>query len=133
MSTEFHHFSDASTVGYGRCSYLRLVDNQQRVHCSLVMAKARVAPRIPVTIPQLELTAALASVKVSSLLLDKLAITNLTEWFWTDSNVVHGYISNDSRRFHATKCLSLTEYSRSEIILNHFSGTTLVQRKTLQI
>lgn len=48
----------------------------------------------------MELTAALVSVKFSSVLLEELAITRITEWFWTDSNVVLGYISNDSRCFH---------------------------------
>ena len=98
--TELHHFSDASTDGYGQCSYLRLVDDQQRVHCSLVMGKARVAPLKTVTIPRLELTAALVSVKVSALLQRELDLSNVTEVFWTDSSVVLGYISNDSRRFH---------------------------------
>lgn len=100
VTAEFHHFSDASIVGYGQCSYLRLIDDHQRVHCPLVIAKSRVAPLKPVTIPRLELTAALVSVKVSSILLEELAIPKITEWFWTGSNVVLGYISNDSRRFH---------------------------------
>ncbi|XP_062608997.1 uncharacterized protein LOC134270774 [Saccostrea cucullata] len=64
------------------------------------MAKSRVTPLKPVTIPRLELTAALVSVTVSSQLLDELEISNVVEWFWTDSTVVLGYIANDSRRFH---------------------------------
>lgn len=95
MSAEFYHLSYASTVGYGQCSFLRLVDDQQRV-CSPVMAKARVVPIKPVTIPRFELTAALLSVKVSSLMLKDLAFTNVTEWLRTDSNVVLGYISKNS-------------------------------------
>ncbi len=63
---ELHHFSDASQDGYGQCSYLRFVNNFGRVHCSLVMGKSRVTPTKLVTIPRLELTAALLSVKVSS-------------------------------------------------------------------
>ncbi|KAK3085303.1 hypothetical protein FSP39_001304 [Pinctada imbricata] len=100
VTAEIHHFSDASTVGYGQCSYLRLIDVNQRVYCSLLMAKSRVTPIKPVTIPRLELTAALVSVRVSSLLLEELDIPNITEWYWTDSSVVLGYINNDSRRFH---------------------------------
>ncbi|XP_062610192.1 uncharacterized protein LOC134271972 [Saccostrea cucullata] len=49
---ELHHFSDASTIGYGQCSYLRLIDDKQQVHCSLVMAKSRVTPLKPVTVPR---------------------------------------------------------------------------------
>ena len=100
QSVELHHFSDASTNGYGQCSYLRLKDKQDRVHCSLVMGKARVAPLKPVTIPRLELTAAVISVKVSALLTQELNFSNIKEVFWTDSKVVLGYISNESQRFH---------------------------------
>ena len=33
---ELHHFSDASNNGYGQCSYIRIVADEQ-VHCALVM------------------------------------------------------------------------------------------------
>ena len=29
VTAEIHHFSDASTMGYGQCSYLRLIDRNQ--------------------------------------------------------------------------------------------------------
>ena len=99
-SVEMHHFSDASTNGYGQCSYLRLEDTEGQIHCSLLMSKARVAPLKTLTIPRLELSAALVSVRVSSLLQNELKYQNPTHIFWTDSRVVLGYISNDSRRFH---------------------------------
>ena len=99
-SVELHHFSDASKDAYGQCSYLRLVNRSDQIHCSLVMAKSRVAPLKPVTIPRLELTAALVSVKISAILQRELEYEEITETFWTDSKVVIGYISNDARRFH---------------------------------
>ena len=49
-SIELHSFSDASIGGYGQCSYVRMVNDQQKVHCSLVMAKSRVTPLKPVTV-----------------------------------------------------------------------------------
>jgi hypothetical protein len=67
-STELHHFSDASASGYGKCSYIRLVNVHEEVHCELVMAKSRVSPLKTITIPRLELTAALVSVRVSTML-----------------------------------------------------------------
>ena len=63
-SIELHSFSDASIGGYGQCSYVRMVSDQQKVHCSLVMAKSRVTPLKPVTVPRLELTAAVVSTKI---------------------------------------------------------------------
>ena len=100
VSAELHHFSDASVKGYGQCSYLRLVDERLKIHCSLVMGKSRVAPLKPVTIPRLELTAAVCSVRISQQLRRELEYHIDREYFWTDSNVVLGYIRNESRRFH---------------------------------
>ena len=99
-SIEVHHFSDASADGYGQCSYLRLVDDKNRIHCSFLLGKARVTPLKPVTIPRLELTAALVSVKVSQTLQEELEYDQVDEFFWTDSKVVLGYINNEARRFH---------------------------------
>ena len=99
-SVQLHHFSDASDHGYGQCSYLRLTDDTGQVHCSFVMGKARVTPLKPVTIPRLELTAALLSARVSASLREELEYDQITEVFYTDSQVVLGYIKNDARRFH---------------------------------
>ncbi|XP_069133232.1 uncharacterized protein [Argopecten irradians] len=72
VSVELHHFSDASTQGYGQCSYVRLVNTDGRIHCALVMGKARVIPLKPITIPRSELVAALVSVRMSSMLIREL-------------------------------------------------------------
>ena len=65
LRTELHYFSDATVKGYGQCSYSRLNDENQRIHCSFVMGKSRVAPLKPVTISRLELTAAVCLVRIS--------------------------------------------------------------------
>ena len=99
-NVELHHFSDACQNGYGQCSCLRLVDDKNRIHCSLAMGKSRVTPLKPVTIPRLELTAALVSSKISCVLRKELEYAPMKEIFWTDSKTVLGYINNDARRFH---------------------------------
>ncbi len=97
---ELHHFSDASSIGYGACSYLRYKNDENRVHCSLIMAKARVAPSKVTSIPRLELSAAVTAVRLSVLLKSELHIEIDEEFFWTDSQVVLSYINNEARRFH---------------------------------
>ena len=99
-TTEFHHFSDASSTGYGACSYLRQVKKDGTIHCTLMFAKARVAPLKPVTIPRLELQAAVTAVRIRNILVKELSMTIDKEYFWCDSQVVLGYIKNESRRFH---------------------------------
>ena len=97
---ELHHYSDASKNANGQCSYPRLINHSGQIHCSLVMAKSRVALLKPVTIPRLELTAAQLSVKAGATLHREPEYDQITEVFWTDSKVVIGYISNDARHFH---------------------------------
>ena len=66
VTAQLHNMSDASQTGYGQCSYLRLVYENGRIHCSLVLGKARVAPLRSVTIPRL--TAATVSGRVANVL-----------------------------------------------------------------
>ena len=99
-TVELHSFSDASVNGYGQSSYLRMINDRDEVHCALVMAKSRVTPLKPVTVPRLELTAAVVSTKIGSFLQKELNYQDMQEFFSTDSRVVLGYISNEARRFH---------------------------------
>ena len=118
LTAELHHFSDASELGYGQCSYLRLTDTDGNVHCSLVMAKARVTPLKTVSIPRLELQAATLSVKMAEFLQTQLAYVELRHWFWTDSQIVLAYISNTQKKFpvfianRVSKILSFTSASQ---------------------
>ena len=89
QTVELHHVSDASTTGYGQCSYIRLINEQGRIHCALLMGKARVTPLKPVTVPRLELVAALLSVKISVLLQKELEYENIKDYFWTDSSILY--------------------------------------------
>ena len=100
IGCSLHHFSDASQDGYGQVTLLRIVDEKGYITCSLVMAKSRAPPTKFVSIPRLELTAAALFIKVSTMLRRKLAIhPTIKEYFWTDSEVVLGYVSNDPKRF----------------------------------
>ena len=100
IDASLHHFADACCTGYGVVSYLRLVDQEGMVHCSFLLGKARVAPIKPTTVPRLELTAATAASKVAVQLRKELEIPLSKEVFWTDSQVVLGYIRNVRKKFH---------------------------------
>ena len=98
-SRQVHIFSDASSVGYGSVAYLRLCDNENRIHCSFLMGKARLAPIKAVTIPRLELTAATVSVRLGEILKKELDEAFDTVQYHTDSVTVLRYISNEQKRF----------------------------------
>ena len=61
--------------------------------------EVRVSPLKFVSIPRLELVAATLSVKIVLLLREELDIEINKEYFWTDSKVLLGHISNSSKRF----------------------------------
>ena len=75
------------------------LDESGKVHCSLVMGKAHIAPLKYITIPRMELVAATLSVKISVMLRKEFQITVTREIVWTDSEAVLGYIRNQSRKF----------------------------------
>lgn len=99
VAVQLHHFSDASEVGYGTASYLRLTEGE-KVHVSFLVGKARVAPLKQITIPRLELTAAVLAVRVDAMLQKELLWQLEKSVFWTDSTTVLKYICSESRRFH---------------------------------
>ena len=99
IDCSLHHFSDASQDGYGQVTYLRIVDEKGYVKCILAMAKSRIPPTKFVSSPRLELTAAALSIKVSTMLRRELTIyPTIKECFWTDSEVLLGYVNNNTNR-----------------------------------
>ena len=99
VHSSIHCFSDASKVGYGVACYLRQVNEQKQINVSLILGKSRVSPMKPTTIPRLELTAATVSAKVAAMVKKQISIDLVSEFYWTDSQIVLGYIQNDARRF----------------------------------
>ena len=92
VSQQIYVFSDASSVGYGSVAYLRLRDDSDRVYCTFLMGKARLAPIKFVTKPRLELTAATVSILVGELL--KREVDGDPEFVYhTDSTTVLRYIA----------------------------------------
>ena len=98
-SVQLHSFSDASRLGYGAVSYLRIVDEDGKLNVSFVVGKARVTPMKQITIPRMELTAAVLATKLSRQVEEELEIQISDFFFWTDSMVVLQYINNESTRF----------------------------------
>ena len=115
--SSLHCFSDASFFGYGQATYLRQVNNNGQISVSLVMAKSRVSPLKSTTVPRLELTAAVLSSNVGSLVKSELALQGMRDIYWVDNMVVLGYIHNDSRRFRifvANRTRKIREHTDKE-------------------
>ena len=96
---QLHHFCDASEVGYGTSTYLRITYPDGTVECAFVMGKSRNAPIRSVSIPRLELQGALLAARVDLAIRKELNFEFERVVFWTDSMITLNYIYNENRRF----------------------------------
>ena len=84
-----HAFADASEEAYGVVIYLRATFNESRT-CNLLISKTRVAPLTALSIPRLELLAAVKTCEVAEKVCNTLKIDLREVTFWTDSKDVIG-------------------------------------------
>ena len=99
VTTELHHFVDASNKGYGTATYLRFINDRDGIYCSLLYGRSRVAPIKRVTIPRMELTAATLAVRVNTMIQRDLPNIADRVFFWTDGMSTMRSILNVSTRF----------------------------------
>ncbi|XP_036145841.1 uncharacterized protein LOC118646627 [Monomorium pharaonis] len=85
---ELHGFADASTLAYAAAVYLKVVSASGAVTLSLLAGKSKVAPIAPLTVPRLELSAALLLVRLVNFVSGSLAIQSVPCFCWTDSTIV---------------------------------------------
>ncbi|XP_063408858.1 uncharacterized protein LOC134692334 [Mytilus trossulus] len=105
-STELvlHVFTDASPKAYGAAAYL---SNENET--TLVMAKTRVAPVKCLTLPQLELMAAIIGARLAAHLHSTLNYPKIV--FWSDSSIVLHWLTSTKtlKRFIANRVREITE------------------------
>jgi len=107
-SLEIHGFSDASQLAMAAVVYVRITTETNNVKTILVCAKTKVAPLKRLTIPRLELNAALL---LSRLVANVQRTLNLAEdsiFLWTDSSVALCWISADPARWREYVCNRVT-------------------------
>ena len=95
---ELHTFSDASEFAYGAAVYAKVI-TKRNTEVSLVIGKSRVAPLKVMSMPRLELTAAVVAAKLYKFTVDEINLKPAASFFWTDSMTVLGYLSNTATRF----------------------------------
>jgi len=78
---EVHEFSDASTTAYGCCLYLRCTDDTGIHHTNLICAKPKVSPLKTLSLPRLELCAALLLTRIANKLIPKLQLKISQQYF----------------------------------------------------
>nr|XP_055046841.1 uncharacterized protein LOC129432444 [Misgurnus anguillicaudatus] len=93
-------FSDASITAIAAVAYLKTTDSDGKINVGFIYGKAKLTPRPELTIPRLELCAAVLAVEIAETVTDEIDVKFDAVTFYSDSKVVLGYIHNESRRFY---------------------------------
>ncbi|XP_053687203.1 uncharacterized protein LOC128736742 [Sabethes cyaneus] len=111
---ELHLFADASESAYGCVAYFR-ASVRGKIACALVMGRSKVAPLKQISIPRLELMAAVLAARMSRTVCENHSFAIEKIVYWIDASVVLSWIRSDQRRykqfvgFRIGEILSLTK------------------------
>ena len=98
-AVELHVFADASESAFGAIAYLRFI-KPGGIKIAFVMAKTRVAPIKYVSIPRLQLCAALLAARLASIISKEIRFKIDQTIYWSDSTTVLRWIYSPHYRFH---------------------------------
>ncbi|XP_039602818.1 uncharacterized protein LOC120524964 [Polypterus senegalus] len=96
---DLHVFCDTSKRLYGSVAYLRTEDEKGGIHVSFVMARSRVAPKRQISMPRLELCAALTCAQLAHLLTTELTLPIGQVLLWSDSTTILTWLKSESCRY----------------------------------
>ena len=112
-SAELHIFSDASSKAYATVDYWRFLLNDGSFHVSCIMSKDRVTPLKVISIPRLELQAAVLAIRIARMIASEYRIKITRRVFWCDSKSVLQWIRKDPSDFKAFLANRLGEIRES--------------------
>lgn len=91
-------FADASVKAIAAVAYIKVTSHQEQTETGFVLRKAKLAPHPDLTIPRLELCAAV--LEIAKIIITEMDTTFDNITYYTDSKVALGFIYKQSRRFY---------------------------------
>ncbi|XP_020296240.1 uncharacterized protein LOC109861138 [Pseudomyrmex gracilis] len=90
---EIHGFCDASQSAMAAVVYVKTLHPTREANTSILCSKTKVVPLKRMTIPRLELSAAIMLTKLIHHVQQVLNLSNSLCYLWTDSSIVHTWLS----------------------------------------
>ena len=117
VQLELHVFSDALQCAQGAIVYMRYILNKS-VTCNFVLGKSRLAPikQSSMSIPKLELQAAVVAVRLKSTLIEEINLEIKEVFFWCDFKMVLSYIRNEHSNFGVYVAHRINEIQENSVI-----------------
>ena len=117
---ELHMFGDSSQDIFSAVAFLRArvktPTGEEKTELAFVLGKARVAPMKVMTVPKLELQAALLAARLKREITQALTVTVNQVFMWTDSTTVLQWINSNEKQliFVANGVCEILEYTSVE-------------------
>ena len=108
-------FSDASNEAFGACAYVRWRTEGNEYVTRFIAAKSRVAPLKPLTIPRLELQAAVLAPRLSQSIAEESRMQFEKVVFFSDSNIVLSWICSQARDFKPFESARVAEIQNNSV------------------
>ncbi|XP_075163374.1 uncharacterized protein LOC142236009 [Haematobia irritans] len=108
VEVQLHTFVDASRDGYAAVCYFRLMKDSTIV-CSIIGSKTKVAPLKIISVPRLELMAALIGARFADYIAKNHKIKIDRKFYWSDSKTVLSWLKSDHRNYHQFVAFRVTE------------------------
>lgn len=99
-SMQLHAFCDGSSSSYAASVYLRVEHTDGSCYSTLLMAKSKVTPSKPLTIPRTELSGAVLAIKLVKWITasNRLSSLPVEIFYWTDATIVLHWMNGDVNR-----------------------------------
>ena len=114
-NVELHMFGDSSQDIFSAVAFLRITTPTGKVKTELafVLGKGRVAPMKVMTVPKLELQAALLAARLKNEIIQSLTVTVNQVFMWKDSTTVLQWINSNEKQpiFVVNRVCEILEYT----------------------